>query len=77
MEVLCANPEEREPTLDDLRPLMLVEELRKIWTSILVRRIQGILGDNSGTTQAGSARVPQRQRHRHVSGSLDTSTGDG
>ena len=40
---LVPTPKKESPTLNDLRPLMLVEEPRKIWTSIFVRRIQGVL----------------------------------
>jgi hypothetical protein len=44
-------PKKESPSLNDLRPLMLVEALRKIWTSIFVRRIQGFWGDNPGITE--------------------------
>ena len=48
---LVPIPKKESPSLNDLRPLMLVEALRKIWTSIFVRRIQGFWGDNPGITE--------------------------
>ena len=37
---LVPIPKTDDPTLDDLRPLSLLDALRKIWLSIFVRRIQ-------------------------------------
>jgi len=34
-------------TLDDFRPLMLIEALRKVWSGIFLRRIQCFLEENS------------------------------
>lgn len=42
---LVPIPKVPDPTLDELRPLMLFEALRKVWMRIVARRIQKTLGD--------------------------------
>ena len=48
---LVPIPKKESPTLNDVRPLMLVEALQKIWTSICVVRIQGF-GFSTGSSKA-------------------------
>jgi hypothetical protein len=37
---LAPIPKTDNPTLDDLRPIVLIESLRKVWASLFVRRIR-------------------------------------
>ena len=43
---LCLIPKVADPELHQLRPLMLLEAVRKVWTGVIMRRIQGHLGRN-------------------------------
>jgi exonuclease III len=39
---LAPIPKKEEPDLEDLRPIVLIEPLRKVWATIFVRRIQSL-----------------------------------
>ena len=47
IRLLAPIPKKTNPTIDDLRPLMLVEVMRKIWVGLLMKRIKAFWAKHS------------------------------
>jgi len=51
--------DDESPALKDLRPLMLVEVTRKLWTRLVVRKIRKVWDDNKAFDEAQGGFVPR------------------